>query len=481
MAGVTSEDGTLTLATRPAYELAPLIRSKQVSPVELMRSVLDRIARLEPRLNAMAFLDEAGAMRGARRAEAAVMGSAPLGRLHGLPVTIKDLADVGGMPTRSGTRTSSADAAPRDTPFVERLRAAGAIVIGKTTTSEFGWSGVSFSPLTGVTHNPWRQGMNAGASSAGAGAAAAAAYGPLHQGSDGAGSIRMPAHFCGVFGLKPSFGRVPNVPLGVGDNTSHVGPITRTVMDGATMLEVMAGPHHLDHTTLEAWPAAYAARLHEGIGGRRVAFSADLGHATVDPAVAALVRGAAAAFAGRAGFTLEEVTPEWGPAGPDLARRFWAAHLTRLERLLPESEAGMDPGLVACIKAGGGTSMPDYQDLRTRKHAYIAAIHRFFEDWDFLVTPTVSVAAFPVPAIRPPHWPAHQWDWLSWAEFSYPFNMAWNPAATVPCGFTADGLPVGLQIVGRRHDDLGVLQAAAAFEAALPWADHFPPLEETPT
>ncbi len=235
----------MTLATRPAYELAPMIRQKQVSPVELMQAVLDRIGRLEPQLNAMAFLDGDAAMAGAREAEAALMRSTPLGRLHGLPVTIKDLADVAGMPTRSGTRTSAADPAPADTPFVERLRLAGAIPIGKTTTSEFGWSGVSTSPLTGVTHNPWQHGMNAGASSAGAGVAAAAGYGPLHQGSDGAGSIRMPAHFCGVFGLKPSFGRVPYAPVNTGDNTSHVGPMTRTVMDAAIMLEVMAGPHYL--------------------------------------------------------------------------------------------------------------------------------------------------------------------------------------------------------------------------------------------
>ncbi len=208
----------------------------------------------------------------------------------------------------------------------------------------------------------------------------------------------------------------------------------------------------------------------EGIGGRRVAFSADLGHARVDPEVAALVRRAAEGFAGAA---LEEVTPAWGKKGPDLARRFWSAHQTRLAKLLPKWEAAMDPGLVACVKAGGETSMADYQDLRTRKHAYIAEIHTFFEEWDFLITPTVSVAAFPVPAIRPAHWPAHEWDWMAWAEFSYPFNMSWNPAATVPCGFTAEGLPVGMQIVGRRFDDLGVLQAAAAFEAAMPWAGRY--------
>jgi aspartyl-tRNA(Asn)/glutamyl-tRNA(Gln) amidotransferase subunit A len=463
----------------PATELAPMIRARRLSPVELMSAVLDRIARLEPAVNAFAHVDPERAMAGARAAEAALMGSGPLGPLHGLPVTVKDLAAVAGMPMRLGSRTTDTQPEPGDAPFVTRLQAAGAIAIGKTTVSEFGWSGVSRSPLTGITHNPWRHGFNAGASSAGAGAAAAAGFGPLHQGSDGAGSIRMPAAFCGVFGLKPSFGRVPAAPLNVGDNTSHIGPITRTVADSAMMLEVMAGPHHLDHTSLEAWPAAYGRRLHEGIAGRRVAYSPDLGHARVDPEVAATVRFAAEAFARAAGFALRDAAPGWGPAGPALARQFWAAHLTRLQALLPAWEADMDPGLVACIRAGGGTTMPDYQAMRARKHAYIAEIHGFFEDWDFLITPTVSVAAFPADRLRPAHWPDHAWDWLGWAEFSYPFNMAWNPAATVPCGMTSDGLPIGLQIVGRRFDDLGVLQAAAAFEAALPWAERQPRLDGT--
>ena len=467
------------IATLPAADLAPMIRARQLSPVELMSAVLDRIERLEPAINAFAYLDAERAMAGARSAEAALMGDGPIGPLHGLPVTIKDLAAVAGMPTRLGSRTSGTQPAPGDAPFAARLRAAGAIAIGKTTVSEFGWSGVSNSPLTGITHNPWRRGFNAGASSAGAGAAAAAGFGPLHQGSDGAGSIRMPAAFCGVFGLKPSFGRVPNAPVNVGDNTSHIGPITRTVADAAMMLEVMAGPHHLDHTSLEALPAAYGRRLHEGIAGRRVAYSPDLGHARVDPEIAAGVRSAAETFARAAEFTLQDATLGWGPAGPALARQFWAAHLTRLEAQLPASEADMDAGLVACIRAGGVTTMPDYQDMRARKHAYIAEIHGWFEDWDLLITPTVSVAAFPADRLQPAHWPDHAWDWMSWAEFSYPFNMAWNPAATVPCGMTSDGLPIGLQIVGRRFDDLGVLQAAAAFEAALPWTGRQPPLDGT--
>jgi aspartyl-tRNA(Asn)/glutamyl-tRNA(Gln) amidotransferase subunit A len=438
-------------------------------------TILKRIERLEPRLNAMTYIGAERAMDAARHAETALMrGNAP-GPLHGVPVTIKDLTWTKDFPTDFGSKAAKGFRAPIDAPMVTRLKDAGAIVVGKTTTSEFGWTGVSHCPLTGITHNPWKHGYNAGASSAGAGAAAAAGYGPLHQGSDGAGSIRMPSHFCGVFGLKPTFGRVPYYPVGSGDYTSHMGPMTRTVADSALMLQVMAGPHPLDHTTCEAGPADYLGRLHEGIRGRRIAYSPDLGVARVDPDVAALVKATVARFS-ELGATVEEVKTPWAAEGPEMVRFFWAAHMSRLQPHLAKWEAKMDPGLVACIKAASDYSVTDYQLMRDRKMAYIAAIHRWFEDWDFLLTPSVSVAAFPAELLMPQHWPQHDWDWLSWAEFSYPFNMSWNPAASVPCGFTGDGLPVGLQIVGRRFDDLGVLQASAAFEQIAPWADKQPKL-----
>ena len=460
----------------PAVELADMIRAKTISPVEATEAVIRRIQRMEPHVNAFAHFAPEQAMEAARAAEAAVMRGAPLGRLHGVTTTIKDLAWTKDFPTQFGSKIFAGHRTPSDNPAAVRLKGAGAILLGKTTTSEFGWTGVSRSPLTGITHNPWKHGYNAGASSAGAGAAAAAGFGSLHQGSDGAGSIRMPAHFCGIFGLKPSFGRVPYAPVGAGDYTSHMGPMSRTVADAALMVEVMAGPHPLDHTTLEAWPAPYLRRLHEGIAGKRIAYSPDLGHARVDPEVGGLVAQAAQRFAEAAAAKLEGVTLGWGSLGPDLARGFWSAHMTRLARHLPEWEPQMDPGLVACIRSGTTITIAGYQEMRERKMDYISRINAWFEDWDFLVTPTVSVAAFPADRLMPEHWPQHPWDWLSWAEFSYPFNMSWNPAATVPCGFTAAGLPVGLQIVGRRFDDLGVLQASAAFERALPWADRRPPL-----
>jgi len=243
------------------------------------------------------------------------------------------------------------------------------------------------------------------------------------------------------------------------------------------MLEVMAGPHPWDHYSLETPPPAYAARLREkDYEGLRIAYSPDLGHARVDPEVAALVQSAALAFE-ELGADVEEVAPAWGPQGPELIRFFWAAHELGYRKYLDEWGDRMDPGLVACIRSAADYSAEEYVAMRERKLAYVEAIHRFFEDYDYLLTPAVSVAAFPADRLMPEDWPDHPWDWVQWAEFSYPFNMSHNPAASVPCGFTSAGLPVGLQIVGPRLDDLGVLQASAAFEAARPWADARPPLD----
>lgn len=370
----------------PATELAPMIRQKKISPVEVMSTLIKRIEHLEPKINAMAAFNPELAMDRARKAEDALLKGAALGPLHGLPVTIKDLAWTTDFPTESGSH------------------------INKGFQSKI-------------------------------------------------------------------YGRVPNHPVGAGDYTSHIGPMTRTVGDGALMMQVMSGPHPLDHTSLEAWPADYTGRLDDGVKGRRIAFSMDLGHANVDPEVADIVRRAAQNFAANGGFTMTDVNPAWGPVGKDLARTMWSAHMTRTAAQLPKFEHQMDPGLVACIRDGMKVSMADYQDARMRKLAYCADIQVWFEDWDFLITPTVSVAAFPAEKLIPDHWPQHAWDWLQWAEFSYPFNMSWNPAATVPAGFTKDGLPVGLQIVGRRFDDLGVMQAARAFERIQPWADKRPKMD----
>ncbi len=460
----------------PGTHLAQMVKNREISPTEIVTAVLDRIEKLEPGLNAFATITPELALVAAKAAEASVAARDVLGPLHGVPVTIKDLVVTSDIKTEYGSHLRAGFTPDTDAPAVTRLREAGAIVLGKTTTSEFGWSGVSRSPLTGITHNPWKRGFNAGASSAGAGVAAAAGYAPMHLGSDGAGSIRMPAHFCGVFGIKPTFGRVPNFPISNTDYTSHLGPLTRTVADSALMLQVMAGPHPWDHTSCESPPADYVAGLRNIPRGIRIAFSPDLGHARVDHEVATLVAQAVTLLARELGTSAELVTPDWGPLGKDLASFMWPAHLTIHARSLANWQDRMDPGLVACIRAGAGHDVTDYQRMRERKLAYCVAIHRFFETWDYLVTPAASVAAFPADLLQPPDWPQHEWDWMSWAQFSYPFNFSGSPAASIPCGFTTSGLPVGLQIVGRRFDDLGVLRLAAAFERVQPWANRRPRL-----
>ncbi len=465
-----------SLGFLPATELSRLYATRALSPVEVARSLLDRIERLDPGLNAITTVTREAALAAAKASEAAYARKDAIRLLEGIPVTIKNLHPTKGLKTEFGSHVMVGHVPEVDAPCISRLHEAGAVMLGKTTVPEFGWKGVSQSPLTGITHNPWRHGYNAGASSAGAGVAAAAGYGPLHLGSDGAGSIRMPAHFCGVFGLKPTFGRVPYWPISNGDYAAHMGPMTRTVADAALMLQAMAGPHPWDHFSCEAPPQDYLSRLKGDLKGKRIAFSPDLGHARVDPEVAELAAAAARVFAEDLGATVEIVTPDWGVLGPDLARFFWPAGSLIRAQYLAEWEAKMDPGLVALIKAGRDFSAEDYLVMRERKFAYCQAIHAFFAGWDFLLTPAVSTAAFPADRLQPPHWPQHPWDWMMWAEFSYPFNMSGNPAASVPCGFTPDGLPVGLQIVGKRFDDLGVLQASAAFEAARPWQNYRPPV-----
>lgn len=458
-----------------AAELAGLYRSRQLSPVEVAQAVLRRIERVDPGVNAMARLTREHALAAARASEAVFQRGETPRLLEGVPMTIKDLHSTSGVPTEQGSLIFRGSLPDTDTPAVARLHAAGAVMLGKTTSPEFGWKGVSESPLTGITHNPWRHGLNAGASSAGAAVAAACGFGPLHEGGDGAGSIRMPAAFSGVFGFKPTHGRVPCWPVSNNDAATHVGPITRSVRDAALMVQAMAGPHPWDFLSLEAPPQDYAGNLAPDLRGKRIAFSADFGHARVDPDVAAPVASAVAVFE-RLGAVVEPVTPPWGPLGPELVRYFWPAAFAAKRQYLAEWADRMDPGLVAMLEVAGRQTVPEFMLMRERRFAYIQAIHQFMAGYDFLLSPAVSVAAFPATQLQPSHWPRHPWDWLMWAEFSYPFNWSGSPAASVPCGFTPDGLPVGLQIVGRRFDDLGVLQASAAFEAARPWAGNRAPL-----
>lgn len=456
----------MELASLEASSLAHLVRTRQASPVEVVEAVLER-ARATAELNAWVTLDEEGALRQARDAAVLVEQVEDLGALHGVPVTIKDFPRVRGLPNRRGSRLTSDEPSHDDSPLVRRLRGAGAIIMGTTTSSERGWTAVGSSPLTGHTHNPWRHGVTSGGSSAGAAALAGAGCGPLHVGTDGAGSIRLPAHFCGVVGFKPTFGRIPYAPLPNNSNISHAGPITRSVADAALMYAVMAGADPLDHTSL---PGDQRRDVEPGgLRGLRVAYSTDLGHARVDPGVASVVRTAVTRLSDL-GAVVEEITPVWGPLGRDLEREMWG--LAMLPYLPDDDtqEAAMDPGLVACARSYEFVTAREAVSAYGRRIEYAAMVNSWFGSlgFDLLVTPAASVTAFPVGRQIPDHWPQHAWDWIAWAEFSYPFNLAHGPAISIPVGFD-EGLPVGMQIAGPRLADDLVLRAAEAYAHAYPF------------
>ncbi len=456
------------VARLSAVAMADLIRRGELTPTECTVAVLNRMAEWIPALNPFVDFDPEGALIQARAATDVMRHGAEIGPLHGVPVTIKNIQAVRGFPTMRGSRLASTEPAPADAPLVSRLRKAGANVVGTTTMPEQAWTATSDSTLTGATHNPWLLGRTAGGSSSGAASLAGAGCGPLHLGTDGAGSIRVPAHFCGAVGFKPTYGRIPYVPVPNNASLSHAGPITRSVRDAALMTSVMSGPHKRDLTSL---PGSLPAAVPSGdLNGIRIAFSPDLGHARVDPEVARIVERAMGAFTA-AGATVEIATPAWGQEGPDIIRALWGLDVLGFLPRDDATAAQMDPGLVACTREFQRLSAQDGLAATGRRLAYAAEINAWFPDegWDVLVTPSASVTAFPVGRLQPESWPQHPWDWISWAEFSYPFNCSHGPAISVPCGLSNEGLPVGLQIAGPRLSDEMVLRVAAAFLEVQPF------------
>jgi aspartyl-tRNA(Asn)/glutamyl-tRNA(Gln) amidotransferase subunit A len=461
------------LAFMPASDLSVAICTKRVSPVEAVEAVLDRIQRLNPRLNAYCTVTEESARHEARAAEAAVMRGDRLGPLHGVPVSVKDLVITKGVRTTFCSWIYETNVPGEDAPLVERLKAAGAILVGKTTSPEFGWKGATDSPLCGITRNPWNLERTPGGSSGGAGAAVAAGLAPLAVGTDGGGSIRIPGSFCGVFGLKPTYGLVPVYPPSASGTLSHAGPMARTVRDAALMLQVMAGPDDRDPLSFPSLGVDFVAALEGGVRGLRVAWSPTLGYAVVDPEVQAATEKGARRFHDL-GCRVDQVDRVFDDPDPIWAPLFYGGIAARLNDFLPEWQARMDPGLVAVVEAGRQISGIEFAKATFARATFTEAVRKFFLQYDLLITPTLAVAPFAAGLEQPPNRPAG--SRLAWVAFTYSFNLTGQPAATVPCGFTRDGLPIGLQIVGRRLEDATVLRAAAAFEAAAPWAERRPPL-----
>jgi aspartyl-tRNA(Asn)/glutamyl-tRNA(Gln) amidotransferase subunit A len=464
------------LVWRPALELAGLVRTKQVSPVELTEAVLARIETLNPRLNAFCLVAHDVARRAAREAEIAVVKGEPLGALHGVPVSIKDVIFTRGLRTTGGSRLFAEAVPEEDAVAVGRLRAAGAVVLGKTNTSEFGHKALTDNPLFGVTRNPWNLELTPGGSSGGGAAAVAAGLGPVALGTDGGGSIRIPAAFCGLYGFKPSVGRVPDHPVFPGwDGLSSTGPLARTVRDAALVVDVIAGGDDRDRLSLPREPGSYVEACDQDVKGLHVAWTPDLGYAAVDPEVQALCENAAADFEAL-GCHVEVVNPGW--ENPDeafgtiVAAQFYAHWSDQL----PAAEAQLDPTLVKFVRHGGTVTARDYLLAQERVKAYWTEVVTFLARFDLLLTPTTAVAAFPATARPPRDIAGQEVSVRGWMPFTYPFNLTGQPAASVPAGTTDDGRPVGLQIVGRRHADRVVLAASAAFEAACPWSERRPTL-----
>lgn len=481
----TSKISENEICRMDAVTLTKAIRSKQVSPVEAVDAVLARMERLEPELHAFCTPTPEAARAEAKELAGRIATGAKVGPLAGVPVGIKDLVATKGIRTVSGSHAYIDFIPDEDDVVVERLKAAGAIVIGKTNVPEFGYSGVGHNEVFPATRNPWNTAMTSGGSSAGSAAAVAAGIGPFAVGSDGGGSVRIPSSFCGLFGMKASMGRVPLYPgtkderypgISSWESLEHIGPISRTVADSALMLSVLAGPDPRDRYTLPQADYDWTTVANGGIKGCRIAFSPDLGYAAVDVRVRDIVAKAVGIFERDLGCTVEQASPAWD----NPFEAFWAivaneTDLRGMRRMLDDlGEDKMSPHLVEFLRRKW--TAEEFTDaLMVRKHVN-NKMWKFMRDYDLLLTPTLAVPPFEVGIQGPTEIDGRPVAATEWLHFTYPLNFTGQPAATVPAGWTEDGLPVGLQIIGRHLDDALVLRASAAFESASPWRHLWPPM-----
>lgn len=456
------------LAGLTAAELAEAYARREVSPVEATRAALAAIAERDAELNAFVLVDADAAMRDAAESEARWSAGAQRGRADGVPTTVKDLERTRGWPTLRGTwLADEAGPWPEDSPSVARLREAGAVLIGKTTTPEFGWKGVTDSPRFGITRNPWDPSLTPGGSSGGSSAAVAAGMGTWSVGTDGGGSVRVPAAFTGTVGLKPTGDLISTYPPGGNGLLSHRGPITLSVLDAAIMLDVIARPDHRDWAAPPVRHGSFTDGIEAGIEGLNIGYSPDLGSGRNDPEVASLVAEAVNVLAGL-GAHVSEIEPIFDDP-VEAFQTLWCAGVARTLRPYgPDDLARVEPALLEYAEQGRGVSAVAYLDAMAVCAALGLRMARFHEWYDLLVTPTVPTVAFAAGRNGPT--PEQSHVWASWTPYTYPFNMTRQPALSVPCGRTRAGLPVGLQMVGARHQDALVLRAGRAYERHTGWS-----------
>ena len=452
----------------PATTLLERYRDQSLSPVEVTEACLARIEAHNDTLNAFNLIDREGARATAAESAKRWELGVPRGRLDGVPTSIKDIVWAAGWPTLKGSLTVDPNQPwEEDSPAVARLREHGAVLLGRTTTPEFGWKGVTDSPLTGITRNPWNTAKTPGGSSGGAAAAVATGMGALALGSDGGGSIRIPAGFTGVFGHKPTFGRVPAYPPSPFGTLAHLGPMTRNVTDAALMLTVMAEGDPRDGLALRPDGSDYTQGLDDGVEGLKLAFSPTLGGHRVEPDVAERVQLAVQRFEAL-GAEVEVCDPEIPDCGPIFVCLWFSGAAAVIEHIDEAGRAKMDPGLLEVARTGAGYGLPEYLAAMRERDRVRSLMSQFHQRFDLLLTPSLPLTAFDT-GLDTPLNPDGQ-SWANWTPFTYPFNLTGQPAASVPCGLASDGLPVGLQIVGARYADALVLRAARAFEQVSPIA-----------
>lgn len=454
-----------------ALDTRAAIARKEVSPVEVVQRALVRMEETEPRLNAFAARTPELALTAAREAEQAVMKGAPLGLLHGLPVSVKDLITVAGVPCSFGSRTLADNLALVDAPAAERIKAAGACIIGKTTTSEFGCKAVGDSPLTGITRNPWDLTRTPGGSSAGAAASVAAGVSALALGTDGGGSLRIPASMTNLFGIKAQFGRVPVFPASATPTLAHVGPLTRTVRDSALLLQAISGYDPRDPFSVAGEVPDFLAACDKPVKGMRIAWSPTLGYAKPLRDVVEIAERAARTFE-EMGCTLELVENVMDDPGELWMAEFYAGVGTKLQNVLRDQPDLIDSAVSDVLAGALDQTLDEYYAKVFARYDFREKMRQFFGKYDLLLTPTIPVPA-PVVSVDVPPEVAGR-NIVSWVFYTYPFNLTGQPAASAPAGMTKDGLPVGLQIVGPMHGECAIFRAAAALEEARPWAGRGP-------
>jgi aspartyl-tRNA(Asn)/glutamyl-tRNA(Gln) amidotransferase subunit A len=456
----------MTVDTTTATALRRAYRAGTLAPVDVVGAHLERLRVTEPVLNAFVLVDEEGALAAAEAAGRRWEQRAPMGPLDGVPVTVKDIVATAGWPTRSGSRTTSDAPGGADAPGVARLRESGAVIIGKTTTPEFGWKGITDSPLTGVTCNPWEPSRSPGGSSGGAAASLAAGVGAVAFGTDGGGSIRIPASYCGLVGLKPTFGRVPyhphDTPFGL---SVAAGPIANSVADAALLLNVLSRPDGRDPFGLPYDARDWRIGIEDGVAGLRVGATTGLGGAAVaDPEIVAAWRAALDAHTDL-GAHVSEVGPVFDPLRPRFEAHWKAGFAARLRTIPHERWTECDPGFVALAREGLAVDLAEFNAAWAARSELIATMHAFHADHDVLITPTMPTVAPPADVV---YHSAGFDRWDHGVPFTLPFNLSGQPAASCPARLSSGGLPIGVQVVADHHREDLVLRVARALEAALP-------------